>query len=507
MIKGNGKSGEKEMKNRANDRKGKNRKNRGRHDTGSDFSTAFPQVAEFLDQVADQIGYKPVRESVRREIGDHIEDRMQDYISEGYAGEEAAGKAVAVMGDPAVIGRQLDEIRRPRKDPALLAVILLCVVWGLLASFLSGHRDLNFFSQNFYFLFGVAVLIFFVRKGCFIAMKYSKATAVLYFAAFLLLILLTRFLHWRYTPAVYNGNFLLPVAALLLIGSAESKGKAAAAAVGFTGGAVVLQIVFGYLYFTFSGILILIMAMAIAGILLWSGERRKRLFSARKRLASVLAGLLILVISAAAVFSSAYGLREDLFRTFFSPEESAESVMDDSYNALLIRSLLKQASWFGAVKLSGEELERYSTGEWYFGERGVRSESSAPHNEYSAGGTGLEDILPYQYQNNYIISYLILRCGLMAGILALAAVGAFFAMLIRRISRLRSRFGFVISVVSFCLLAGQAAFYILGNFGWQLGTFSNLPFLSEGLASIFVNVVLTGVIASAYRYDSVGTVF
>lgn len=507
---------DRENKKRECVRNQENYKNYGNRDEGEGFSDVWPQVSQFLDRVEEQIEYRPVRESIRREMGDHIEDRMQDYISGGCGREEAAKKAVAGMGDPEVIGRQLNDIRRPRKDYALPAVVLLCVAAGLLVSFLSGFRDLNFFSQNVYFLFGIAVLFFFVRKGCFFAARYAKAVSVLYFSAFLLLILLTRLLHWRYTPAIYNGNFLLPVAALLLIGAAESKRKAAAAAIGFTAAAIVCQILSGYLYFTFSGVLILLMSMAVAGILLWNTDRKVILSAAGKRLAAVLAVLLILIIAAAAVFSSAYVQREEVFRTFFSPEESTESVMDDSYNALLIRSLLKRASWIGEVKLSGEDLERYSTGEWYFGRRGGTESGTAhngypengiPHNAYDAESTALEDILPYQYQNNYVISYLILRCGRIAGILVMAVIVSFFAILARRIAGIRSRSGFVLSVVCFCLLAGQAVFYILGNFGWQLGAFCNLPFLSEGLASIFVNAILTGIIASAYRYDSVRNIF
>ncbi len=501
----------KRKRNDAGDRGGGSRKrsrggNHGNRDAGDGLSGVFPQVSQFLDRVEDQIEYGPVRESIRREMSDHIEDRMQDYIYGGYGREEAAEKAVAGMGDPEVIGRQLNEIRRPRKDYALPAVVLLCVAAGLMVSFLSGFRDLNFFSQNFYFLFGIAVLFFFVRKGCFFAAKYAKAASVLYFSAFFLLILMTRLLHWRYTPVIYNGNFLLPVAMLLLIGAAESKRKAAAVATGFTAAAVACQILFGYLYFTFSGVLILLMSIAVAGILLWNTDRKAPLSAAKKRLAAVFAGLLILILAAVAVFSSAYAQREDVFRTFFSPEESTESVMDDSYNALLIRSLLKRASWIGEVKLSGEDLKRYSTGEWYFGRRG-EPESGIPHNAYDAESTALEDILPYQYQNNYVISYLILRCGLIAGILVLAVTVSFFTILARRIAGIRGRSGFVLSVVCFCLLAGQAVFYILGNFGWQLGAFCNLPFLSEGLVSISVNAILTGIIASAYRYDNVRNIF
>ena len=42
---------------------------------------------------------------------------------------------------------------------------------------------------------------------------------------------------------------------------------------------------------------------------------------------------------------------------------------------------------------------------------------------------------------------------------------------------------------------------LAGNFGFQFAWFPAFPFLSEGLASISTNMVLAGMIASAYSYD------
>ena len=49
----------------------------------------------------------------------------------------------------------------------------------------------------------------------------------------------------------------------------------------------------------------------------------------------------------------------------------------------------------------------------------------------------------------------------------------------------------------------RQVFYLLGNFGYQYGTFPNLPMVSEGRISILFNMLLLGMIFSAYRYDRV----
>ena len=51
----------------------------------------------------------------------------------------------------------------------------------------------------------------------------------------------------------------------------------------------------------------------------------------------------------------------------------------------------------------------------------------------------------------------------------------------------------------------QFLFYLLGNFGCQFGMFGNLPFVSEGLASITGSALMAGLILSAYRFDTVVT--
>ena len=43
----------------------------------------------FLDDVAEQIAYKPLRPAVVRELKDHIEDRTEEYLSEGMTVEDA----------------------------------------------------------------------------------------------------------------------------------------------------------------------------------------------------------------------------------------------------------------------------------------------------------------------------------------------------------------------------------------------------------------------------------
>lgn len=62
------------------------------HNQHTDYEEAF------LEDVADQIAYKPLRPAVVRELKDHIDDRTEEYLSEGMSPEDAVKKAVDAMG-------------------------------------------------------------------------------------------------------------------------------------------------------------------------------------------------------------------------------------------------------------------------------------------------------------------------------------------------------------------------------------------------------------------------
>lgn len=64
-------------------------------------------------EVTEQVRFKPDRDKIWDELIAHIEDRTEDMKSRGYTEEEAESRAVAAMGDPAEVGRQLNAVHKP----------------------------------------------------------------------------------------------------------------------------------------------------------------------------------------------------------------------------------------------------------------------------------------------------------------------------------------------------------------------------------------------------------
>lgn len=91
----------------------------------------------WLLTATEKIRFKPDREAVLRELEAHIQDREEHYRAKGMEGYEAEKAAVADMGDPEEIARELGRIHSPwwgylwRASRWALALVL---IWALFVS-------------------------------------------------------------------------------------------------------------------------------------------------------------------------------------------------------------------------------------------------------------------------------------------------------------------------------------------------------------------------------------
>lgn len=95
---------------------------------------------EFLDQVLSPLGRLTAqeREDVRRELEEHVEDRMEALLDMGWDEELAESRCLEAMGDPAEIGREMAKQYRGwwwlwigRAAAALTVVMCVLALLGL----------------------------------------------------------------------------------------------------------------------------------------------------------------------------------------------------------------------------------------------------------------------------------------------------------------------------------------------------------------------------------------
>ncbi|MDO5416473.1 MAG: permease prefix domain 1-containing protein [Lachnospiraceae bacterium] len=456
---------------------------------------------QFLDEVEEQISYKTVKKSVRRELEEHIMDRTEAYEKDGFSHEQAVKKAVQNMGDAVSIGIHLNEIHHVQKTPGFLILtgILLLAGFGY-AGYMqwTPEQEANGF---WYYIPGVIVLAAAIWKG-YPVLVYHRKKLMFLLGCFYAMQLIV-FFSVRFGDAVYafrlgtvtNDYFAVLLSALIgtfLLYRFRQNGERALLVFGILLAAVYMMQAERAFYISETAVLVLYLSAAASAFFM---VYRRILSGRRIRLyAEVLAGCLLF----GGVLMETGG--QTNLQVFLRPEQSVESTWDDAYNGILIRELLGRTPLTRGLSLSPEEMMDYGTGAWYFASR---DEQQIGHRIGDAEDVALWDILPQHSHNNYLIAVTIFQFGWLAGLLLVGGIGVFYVWLFSYILRIWGQMASVLSWTCGMLLLWQSVLYILGNFGYQYATFPNLPLISEGRMSILVHMMLLGFILSSYRYDRV----
>ncbi|OAS15685.1 FtsW/RodA/SpoVE family cell cycle protein [Paenibacillus oryzisoli] len=93
------------------------------------------EISLFLKQVCREIKAKEVHKEVRMELQSHLEELIEDKLSNGVELDAAIKESIAQMGMPDAIGQQFHLAHRPRFNWGLLAVVVLFMTIGLVAIF------------------------------------------------------------------------------------------------------------------------------------------------------------------------------------------------------------------------------------------------------------------------------------------------------------------------------------------------------------------------------------
>ncbi len=485
------------------------------------------KIEEFLEEVNEQIRYKPMRAAIDEELKGHIEDKTELYKEYGLEEEEAVARAVRDMGDAVEIGIQMNDAHHTRIYWPLMGMALVLMVLGVAGNiryFWNGTLDIWFLNdviaENLYFPAGVVALLVVLRWGYPFVIRYVNKICVCYlvFCGFVFLIRFssgflydilkgTVFAGRLLSLSVYFGVLILaaPVLAVFLYRQ-RHKGVRGILYAGLFTGTLLLTQVFR-MYGDYLSMAVFALLATFFAVLLYMAFRGYMDMPVKKTV-----GVSAAVFLALLLLGGIFRPDNSAIELFLTPERHAGDLWEDGYNGVLIKELLGRAKPAGRADISQEDLYAYGTGKWYFSEDGpgrwegiqTLEEMEAYLNQfYQEDTVTLENILPQHYQNNYRIAYWILKYGWLPAILLMGAMAVFGALLLGVSFHIRNRLGRLVAFAGSICLIIQYLFYFLGNFGYQFGWFGTLPFVSEGKTGILVNAVLLGLVLSAYRYDLV----
>lgn len=90
------------------------------------------KIDAYVETVGEQIRWKKARPSLTEEIRAHLLDERDACLARGMDEEAAQAEAARQMGDPVLLGADLDRVHRPRPQWGLLALALALTAAGVL---------------------------------------------------------------------------------------------------------------------------------------------------------------------------------------------------------------------------------------------------------------------------------------------------------------------------------------------------------------------------------------
>ena len=400
-------------------------------------------VNEYLETVGGQIRWRRARRLLLRELSDHIADQAAAFEAEGRSPEEALAGAVAEMGEPEAVGRELDRLHRPRNRWGLAVTVAALFAAGVLlqlfaAGLMGDAKDVFYFRRQVLGLLlaaGVLTGLWFSDYTLLLRRKWAPAAALLLLCLGPILCtpLLPFYSYHGYQLALYP-TLLLPVPYAALVVSLRGRGTRA---VLLCGGLALPLPIWAFVAVSSTGYLVtlasmLLVLLAAVGLGWFRGKLRWNLLAALGPALAIPLYFLRHLEHAARRIDAFLG--PDLFYERLRMWELPSLFVGSSPELLLAEAA-------------------QGLGRWVF---------------WAA-----------------------------AGLIVLFA-----ALLLRRIHALHSRTGKFLALSAFLPLFLQAAIYWLYNLGWwPLGVLS-LPFLSYGVFFLLVDAALAGVLMSVFRMDA-----
>ncbi len=422
------------------------------------------RLRDYCREVSGYIRWKRIRPEVEAEIEDHLQDQRDAYMAAGDDEETAAGRAIAQMGDPALVGRALDRTHRPRPQWFLAGLTGLLMLLGLAVNCFVLRPAPGLLVVAYFLPYALAFGVFL----CFYFMDFSQLGRhgwtlyglVLAFAALGILL-------GEWGP----GSLLLTVGRL--------------------------RIRLSYLALVFPAVYALAVyrmrSMGLPGILLSGAACLPP--AVVLLLVSNLSGLILYAVAALGTLCLAIG------RGWFGPNRRRQVLL---ISALLAGALLCLAV-LGRRYLSGRlgillhpEQDRLGAGYVYCMIRDILSESVW----WGTGGVpewvGSVELLP-NLRTDFALVYLAHRFGFAAWLGMAALMAVFSAVGVRKALEERSMLGALLALAAALTLAVQAGSYLICSLGYGLFGPLSLPFISDGLGALLLNAALTGLMLSVFR--------
>lgn len=438
---------------------------------------SYQNKEEYLNLVKSQIRCKKIQDSLIEEIEAHIQDQMDEYSRCGLPYEEAETKTLHQLGDPVIIGVELDRVHRPKTDWTLLFFTLLLVILGAGLQYVVNqtiqlNSTIAFVPYLFTIFFGIALMIaiYFIDYSFL-----GKYPFLCYIGIFILLFVVLcqnsfEEINGAYSYLSFPLLLFVPVYGGILYRFRGTSYK------GIILCGILFEIPALYALF-YVNRLSVFLTLNFCGFFLLSIAVWKKWFCV-----SIKKGLLLLwapifcffLLASAYLLTSAPAYQLHRLNSLLHPSQYAE---EGGYLPLVIRNFLAHANWIGETTISSLGSKNFSP-------------------------ATIQSLCP-ELNTNYILTFIFAHFGILAGGFFIFLIILFLVRIFILSFRQKNALGFLISLGCSCLFALQVLLYLMSNLGIILLGPLSLPFLSYGSQALLVNFCLIGFILSVFRNTNI----
>ncbi|EAF2118054.1 TPA_asm: FtsW/RodA/SpoVE family cell cycle protein [Listeria monocytogenes] len=398
---------------------------------------------EYLGKVIAKVKSKQAHSMIKKELSNHLEELSHSFQKRGLSLEDADKKAMQEMGDPSAVGKNMNQLHKPRMDWLLIALFILLAGIGFLPLMSDVVSPNSFFIKKQIVWLALAILaligfLFFdYRKLKNLWMYFYAAALILFFTPFLVGVSLTGGGRWVSlggimidSPAISLFLFFLAWAGIFTKVTDFKGWKKLvmllilfwAPVISYT---MINRLVFSIIYF----LCVLVMSIFY--------YRRNR-FAIKVALGNLLVGI-IFISTMILKFSSSY--------------------LSD--NLISVKTILSQAGWFG---------------------KGLHNNLTIP-----------------EAHTDFVFPFLVYSFGWVFGIFLCLLLLVFILRISLNAFKTKDLFGRLLTIGGAVLFTVPAFWNILMGLGIVPIMVVPLPFISYGGSMLLVYAALLGLILNVYR--------
>lgn len=431
------------------------------------------KIKVFLDDVCIHINCKAVHSDIREELTEHINDLKQANIENGMNEEIALELAISTMGSSDEIGIKLNKQHKPQTEWSLLLLTFVISIFGGVIMYVSSNFDNQAVLFSKYLIYAVIGIVVMLGLYFFDYTKLRNYAIPLYIIAMVLLIT-TLFIGATVNGArrwivvgpfsISSASFASVLFIISFIGFLEKyRGEKALGIVKLIGlGCISLLPVIVQPNFSVAFIMIITYA-----IILFKAISKNHFCGNKKIQLLSLSGL---------------GLAGILVNVFL--------VLSSPYRLERIFGFLSR----GQIDPMGGGWQRMMADKWLFSSKlfGKASEIAEGSLEFTMPGLTSE----------YVLINIIASLGWIVGIALTLLIATFIIRLFVTTKKVKSDFGYYLSLSACTLISAQFIISILLNFGLFPFIGIDMPFVSYGGSGYIVSMALVGIILSVWRRNN-----